>query len=391
MKNKLKIFILSGLLASTTSTALFAAEINDISEDRIIFAKEIWEEHQENPLAQFYIAEQHYLQGDKEKALSWYLRSAKQGVNSSINNAQIMIEKNSGVKSNMDDVVGFMSDKGLEGDLFSQLYLGDIYRDGRYSRDYEKSYFWYNQAASQGDSKAEYYVGNMTISGVGTFQNVPKGLRYLESLAEKGHVGAMFNIAKVYKIGFNVGKNHKIASKWFHQAAKDGHVESMYEIADSLERGFGVDKNEKEALDWFETSALHGDTKAAYRAGMLNLFLSTVNDDYTIDKAIDWLSLAAEEGNIEAQLRMGDLYFEGKFGISKSFKSALKWYTMAGDRDNKFAWKKISMIYRVGGYGIDRDDEKYKQAIKRHYNYKNKSMAKPKEKLKLFNYNIFKF
>lgn len=397
MKNKLKFLILGSVILTTTNAIAQVEKDSESSEDlknedRMIFAKEIWNKNQENPIAQFYIAEQHYLQGDKGESLNWYLRSAKLGNESAINNAQIMIEKNEGTFSNMDEVVDFMSASALSGDLFSQMYLGDIYRNGIYQKDLEKSYFWYTEATKQGNSSAQYYIGNMTISGVGTYQNVPKGIRYLEDLAEKGHSGAMYNIGKVHKIGFNVPKNHKEASKWFYLAAKEGHVDSMYEIADSLERGFGIDKDEQNALEWFETAALHGHTESAYRAGILNLFLSASDDDtYTIEKAIDWLTVSAEENLLEAQIRMGDLYYEGKFGLKKDYVTAAKWYKMATSQNDKLAFKKLSMIYRMGGFGVERDTEAYKSAIKEYYTHESVTITKPKEKLKLFNYNIFEY
>jgi TPR repeat protein len=389
MKNKFKIILLGSAMMSSM---IVASEKSNIDENRMIFAKEIWVENQENPLAQLYIAEQHYIKKDFDKSLEWYLRSAEQNNVSAINNVELMIERNEGTSENMDSVVKFLSAKALKGDLFSQMYLGDIYRDGRYQKDLEKSYFWYNQAASQGDSHAEYYIGNMTTSGLGTFQNIPKGLRFLEKVAEKGHTGAMFNIAKVYKLGFNIGKNHKAASKWFSRAAKEGHVESMYEIADSLERGFGVDKNEKEALEWFETAALHGHTKSAYRAGILHLYLSPTGDsDYTLGKATDWLTLAGEEGNLDAQLRMGDLNYEGKFGLEKDYVKAAHWYSLATAQDSKIALKKESMIYRLGGFGVKRNTEKYKNLIGEFYKHKKLSLKKSKDRLKLFNYDVFQY
>jgi TPR repeat protein len=383
MKNQLKVL----LLACATSMATPAMA----DESRMIFVKEIWGQHQTNPLAQFYIAEQHYLQKDYSEALSWYLRAAMQSHVSASNNVMLMIENNQGVASNMDDVVAFMIQSGLKGDMYSQMYLGDIHRDERFETNYESAYFWYSQAASQGDSAAQYYIGNMTLAGLGTPKNVPKALRFLEDLAEKGHAGAMYNIGKVYKTGFNILKNHKLASKWFHMAAKEGHVDSMYEIADSFERGFGLDKSERDALEWFETAALHGHTDAAYRAGLLNLFFAESDSKlYSVEKAMDWLILASENNNADAQMKLGDIYYEGKFGLEIDYKQALEWYKRAS-HDDKFAAKKMSMIYRAGGYGVERDDDAYKAAMKSFYEYRGGSMAKPQEKLKLFNYNIFEF
>jgi TPR repeat protein len=394
MKNNLKILVLTGLLASTSAFAKDVATNQNLETSRMVFTQEIWEKNQENPLAQFYIAEQHYLQGDKELALKWYLRSALNKNESAINNALLMIESGEGTKNNLDNVVSFMEKIALKGDLFSQLYLGNIYRTEQYHQNYEKSFFWYSEAAKQGDDRAQYFVGNMSINGVGTFQNIPKGIRHLESIAEKGHVGAMFTMGKLNKLGYNIAKNHKEASKWFDMAAKEGNVESMYEIADSLENGYGIQKDTKKALEWFETSALHGDTQSAYRAGLLNLDLSVSGDDeYTVDKAVEWLTLAADESLIQSQLRMGDLYYEGKFGVDKNYKKAESWYKLAASQGDKLAYKKLSLIYRIGGYGVDRNNDAYKEAIKKYYTNDNKRRVamKHKDKLSLFNNNIFNY
>ena len=86
-----------------------------------------------------------------------------------------MIELGEGVDANMDDVVSFLEKIGLEGNLFAQTFLGDIYRLGEYHQNLEKSYFWYSEAAKQGDDRSQYFVGTMSVNGIGTYQNIPKG------------------------------------------------------------------------------------------------------------------------------------------------------------------------------------------------------------------------
>lgn len=393
MKNKIKILFLTSMIAST---AAFAGEKQETSEpetSRMIFTKEIWEKNQENPLAQLYIAEQHYLQDNKDLALRWYLKSALNKNQSAINNALLMIELGEGVNDNMDNVVSFMEKVGLEGNIYAQAYLGDIYRSDEYHQNLEKSYFWYSEAAKQGDDRSQYFVGTMSVNGIGTFQNIPKGMRMLESLAERGNINSMLILGKLNKIGYNIAKNHSKASKWFDMAAKEGNVEAMYEIADSLERGYGINKDPRKALEWFETSAHHGNMDSAYRAGLLNLELSMSGDpEYTVDFAKHWLEMAANEGLIESQLRLGDLYYEGKFNIDKNYKVAEEWYKLAASQGDRLAYKKLSLIYRIGGYGTKRNDEAYKEAIRNFYTMNNKSsITNEIDKMDIFGLKAFDF
>lgn len=400
MRNKLKLVALSGL---TIYSGLLFAEHDrkhDVSKvdnslekiESFIKSDDIWIENQENPLSQFYIAEQKLLSEDYSESLNWYLKSANQGFEPAIKNAILLIDKDKGVKDNMDEVVDFLSKRGINSDTYSEMYLGDVYRSGKYQKDYEKSYFWYSEAAKKGIDKAKYYVGNMSISGVGTFQNVPKGLRLLKEVAETGHANAMHIIGKVFKTGYNIQKNHIEASNWFLKSAKEGHVKSMFEIADNYERGLGLEKSDKKALEWFENAALHGHTEAAYRAGMLHLYLSVEGDEfYTVDKAVEWLQVASDENNVDAQLRLGDIYYEGKYDVPRDYVLSEKYYKLSSENGSKIAYKKISMIYRLGGFGVERDKEKYKDAIKKFYTFDESKKTSIDDKLELFDYSLFKY
>jgi len=384
---------ISIVLTAICSISAFSNVSLSANEERMVFSKEIWEQNQENPLAQFYIGEQHYLKGNYNDALKWFIKAAHKGLDSAIMNSQIMIKNNQGTSENMESIVGFLTEQALdENNLFAQLYLGDIYRNGDYKKDFERSFFWYTKAMEQGNSRAEYYVGNMLVAGVGTAQNVPRGLRVLERVADKGHSGAIYNIGKTYKTGYNIAPNYNLATNWFERGANEGHVASMYELADNISNGFGAVKDQEKALEWFETAALHGHTRSAYKAGMLHLMLEpTEKESFKIDKGMDWLRVAADEGSVEAQLRLGDIFYEGKHNIEKDYQMAVNFYKMAAEQNEQIAYKKLSLIYRIGGHGIERNDDVYKDYIEKYYRYDNNTIKSPQRKIELFNYNIFDY
>lgn len=386
---KIKKQIISGIAAGVllSISTLSIAEESDL---RMVFSEEVWEENQDNKLAQFYIAEQKYLSNKFDAALRWYLRSANNGFDRAVDNAKIMIQNDLGVKDNMHEVVNFLTTLGLErNDLFAQMYLGDIYRDGRYSTNHERSYFWYSKAAEQADPRAEYYVANMSVVGIGTPQNVPRGVRLLEKVSERGHMGAIYNLGKIYKRGFNIPQNHREAVKWFEKNAENGHIDSMFELADSYERGFGVERSNRKALDWYKEAAAHNHLEATARAGVVHVLNRDVSSEFDLNSGLRYLVTAAENGHLESQLRLGDIYYVGSYGVSKDFLIALKYYNMAASQNDQSAYKKLSFIYREGGYGIARDNDKYQEYIEKYYTYEPNLRGAPKDRLNLFNYNIF--
>jgi TPR repeat protein len=384
MKKIMKMFVLS-TLSATVITAINAEEVNENLD--MVFTEEIWEKNQENRLAQFYLAEQHFMKKEYDKALNWYLKAAFQNLDSSVKNVQFMIQNKMGVASNMDEVVKFMTIFADKGDEYSQMYLGNIYRDGNYQENMKKSYYWYTMGAENGNPFATYFSGVMTLKGLGTIQNVPKSLRILEKLAEEGHFPSIYTIAKTYKTGYKIAKNHEVAVKWFDMAAKEGHVNSMFELADSYDRGFGVKKDHVKAYEWFESAALKGHVEATYRAGVLKLF----GDNADLDQAMEWLSIASVEGHEKAKTRLGDIFYKGDFGVKEDYVKAIHHYLESAEGGNASSYRQIALIYRKGGNGVERDVDSYEKYIKLFYKNKNKPMTSLSEKNKVFGYDIFDY
>jgi len=381
---KIKMFIL-GTLAATTTCMLSAEDL--VKNVDMVFTDDIWEKNQDNKLAQFYLGEQHFMKKEYDKALNWYLKSAFQNLDSSVQNVQFMVQNNLGVKSNMDEVSKFMTIFADNGDEYSQLFLGNVYRDGTYQEDLKKSYYWYSRAADTGNNSAIYFEGVMALKGVGTIQNVPKALRQLEKLAEKGHFPSIYNIAKTYKTGYKIAKNHEVAVKWFTIAAQDGHVNSMFELADSYEKGYGVPRNLDKAYEWFEKAALSGHLEATYRAGLMKMY----GDNADLDQALEWLNIAGVEGDKKALTRLGDIFYKGELGVEPDYVKAINYYKQSAELGEFQSYRNIAMIYRMGNHGVERDPDMYEKYIKLFHKNKKPAMSKISDKLTIYGYSIFDY
>lgn len=61
----------------------------------------------------------------------------------------------------------------------------------------------------------------------------------------------------------------------------------------------------------------------------------------------------AEQGDVEAQNNLGDMYFEGT-GVSQDYKQALKWLTKATAQGHAGAHKYLAGMY-YSGMGVTKD------------------------------------
>jgi hypothetical protein len=76
------------------------------------------------------------------------------------------------------------------------------------------------------------------------------------------------------------------------------------------------------------------------------------------DTAFREWKLLAEQGVVEAQVRLGYLYFDG-LGIKQDFKEGVRWFRKAAEQGNAEAQGKLGIAYQLGKGDLPKD---YKRA-----------------------------
>ena len=71
-----------------------------------------------------------------------------------------------------------------------------------YENDLEKSSYWYLQAAQNGDSVAQYYIGYNYLKGYGVKQNFEKALYWIKKSADNKFDQAQYEMGNFYLNGF---------------------------------------------------------------------------------------------------------------------------------------------------------------------------------------------
>ena len=82
-------------------------------------------------------------------------------------------------------------------------------------QDYQTAYMRLLPLAENGDGKAQYYVGEMLVSGMGVSSNIDKGVYWLEqSVNNRNHMAAR-TLGKMYLSGFGVPMDTEKGAKYF--------------------------------------------------------------------------------------------------------------------------------------------------------------------------------
>ena len=118
--------------------------------------------------------------------------------------------------------------------------------------------------------------------------------------------------------------------------------------------------NEKEAaagLTELKRAAENGDVEAQYELGNMYSFgIRVAKDD---SEAAKWYRKAAEQGNVVAQRFLGYAYSNGE-GVTQDKIEAIKWYRKAAEQGDDVAQRNLAIIYSRGE-GVTQN---YSEAIK---------------------------
>ncbi|WP_246663608.1 peptidoglycan-binding protein [Phyllobacterium endophyticum] len=153
------------------------------------------------------------------------------------------------------------------GDSKALFEIGNRYMDGRgVTRDYSKAAEWYNLAAERDFAPAQYRIGNFYEKGLGVARDLAKAKSYYQLAAEQGNASAMHNLAVLFAGGIEgAAPDNEAAVRWFTQAAELGVKDSQFNLGILSAKGVGMPQNLEESYKWFALAAIAGDKDAAQK------------------------------------------------------------------------------------------------------------------------------
>lgn len=206
-------------------------------------------------------------------------------------------------------------------------------------------------SAARGQAEAQYYLGQLALSGTGTPQDPKAAFNWFLAAAEQGHVESQYQLAQAYSAGTGTDQSNAEALRWLEEAANAGHIQAQYFLANALDTGQGVDPNPPEALRWFRRAAEAGLPLAQRVLG--TRYLTGTGVDANPEEALRWLEQAAEAGEPGAILNLGFAYANGR-GLPQDDAQAALWYSRGAQSDIPRAMTALARLTEAGR-GVDAD------------------------------------
>ena len=308
------------------------------------------------------------------------------------------------MSSSKSNVARQAENRARNGDAAAQAYLGSLYERGEegYRQDYRQAVYWYRQAANQGHIEAQHNLGVLYEYGRGVDKSYDMAAYWLAISAAQGYSRALTNLewlansidnakaqvylGDMYMNGIGVSQNYSRAVALYNKAATKRDSDALSRLrslntsstassqpqqtstvsSSQLEAWYNTgnqylnDKNYSEALSYFRQAANYNYAPAQDKIGWMYQNGWGVPQSYT--QAVEWFRKAANQGNIEALASMGLMYYKG-WGVPQNYDTALEWYRKAAAQGSDVGRRRINEINLV------RENKRKMQNIERNGNF----------------------
>lgn len=197
------------------------------------------------------------------------------------------------------------------------------------------------QKAKNGDAQAQYKLAMCYKYGIKTKINKKKALYWATKAAEQGDIVAAIYLAEFYnnidpETGVNQDKNEYLY--WYRKAGEGGCIYAQTQLAHHY---LSEDTVEEKSLYWFHKAAEQGD-------GESQLYLAShyINDG-DASQALSWLRRAAEQDYAEAQFSLGKCYMRGDM-VPQDKEKAIYWLSKAAELGDIEYKKRLASLYEGG-------------------------------------------
>ena len=293
-----------------------------------------------------------YNTGDYATALKKFRQTAEKGYVDSQYRLGYMYYNGEGVTKNDTLAATWFTQAAEQGYAAAQLYLGDMYSKGAgVARNDTTAVEWYTRAAKQGHPTAQIRLGEMYESGRGVKRDYAQAMEWYTQAANPNRYNnkAYYHLGEMYYYGRGVPQDYEKALEQYQMATiRTGYAPAQLRLREMYKYGRGVPKDEAKAAEWYAKAvtnltqaAEQGDAEAQFKLGEIHELGSVTPAPL---KALEWYMKAAEQGYIPAQTEIGNIYYFGS-GVPKDLAKAEAWYTKAAEQGDAEALFRLGQMY----------------------------------------------
>ncbi|GFT47981.1 protein sel-1 homolog 1 [Nephila pilipes] len=252
------------------------------------------------------------------------------------------------------------------GKIVGQAYFfGDVF-----AQNLTAARYWFQKlAAEKGSPFAQMYLGLMFATGLGTSSHLAKAILHYTFAALGGDTWAQMIMGYRHWAGLGVVANCESALTYYKKVAKKvekelstsgGVVIQRIRLYDEIENlGSATGVLDEDLIQYYQFLADKGDVQAQVGLGQLHYQGGRgVEQDHA--RALNYFMQAADAGNANAMAFLGKMYLEGGNVVKQNNETALKYFSMAAEKNNPVGQSGLGLMY-LHGKGVPKD---YNKAFK---------------------------
>jgi len=213
------------------------------------------------------------------------------------------------------------------------------------------------QAAELGNVDAIVKIGFSQLLGTYYDQDIAKAKATFEKAAdEHGHPDAQFGLGFLHATGTLANSSQSKALLHYAFGAFGGSSFSQMALGYRYWSGMGVATSCEKALDYYRRVAQTVADKVSFGGGAA-IQRTRLQDEHesggfsnaVLDNdLIEYYQLLADKGDVEAQVGLGQLHYQGGRGIEMNHRLALNYFTQAAETNNPIAMAMLGKLYLMG-------------------------------------------
>merc|ERR1712223_1868096 len=221
------------------------------------------------------------------------------------------------------------------------------------------------KAADLGSPDAQVRVAFAKLAGIYFPQNPDNAKEVFFKLADQGHPQAQFGLGFLYATGTLVNSSQSQALLYYTFAAFGGNSWAQMALGYRYWSGMGVATSCEKALDYYRRVAQTVAEEVSFSGGStlqrIRLQDEVESGGYSSgimdNDLIEYYQLLAEKGDVQAQVGLGQLHYQGGRGIEMDHQQALNYFMQAANAGNPVAMAFLGKMYLEGSDVVEQNND----------------------------------
>lgn len=222
-----------------------------------------------------------------------------------------------------------------------------------------------SRSADLGNTDAKLKIAFAKLAGIFYDLDLESSKAAFEEFANHGEPEAQMGLGFLYATGTMYNSSQAKALLYYTFAAFGGSPWAQMAVGYRYWSGMGVATSCEKALDYYRRVAQSVAEEVSFSGGATiqraRLQDEIENGGYTSgildNDLIEYYQLLAEKGDVQAQVGLGQLHYQGGRGIQMDHRQALNYFTQAAESGNAVAMAFLGKMYLEGSDVVQQNND----------------------------------